>query len=88
MGLVYLLIGCSIVVATAGLVAASLGLKRATDFVLAVYVLAAVEVTAIALALSPSHLLTRRGLLLAAGGTLVALLHQLFSNSWCGNAQK
>lgn len=66
MGFLSLIFGCALVAVTAGLVATSLRLTRAFDFVLAVYVVGAAELTVVALALSPFHELTRAGLLVLA----------------------
>jgi hypothetical protein len=72
MGLVYLIVGLSMVAATAVLVAASLRLPRATDFLLTAYVVASAEMAVVALGLSPTSSLTRSGLLLASVGVLAA----------------
>ncbi len=71
MGLLSLTFGFAALIATAGLLAASLRLPGATDFLLAGYLIAAAEMIAVALALSPFDALTRPALLIACGALLV-----------------
>ena len=66
MGFLALILGCALVALTAALVAASLRLTRAVDFLLAFYVIGAAELALAALVVSPVHELTRAGLLVVA----------------------
>ena len=79
MGFLALILGCALVALTAALVAASLRLTRAVDFLLAFYVIGAAELALAALVVSPVHELTRAGLLVVAAVlfALAAVVWQL-----------
>ncbi len=81
MGFLALILGCALVALTAALVAASLRLARAVDFLLAFYVVGAAELAVVALVVSPIHELTRGGLLAVAAVlfALAAVVWQLRS---------
>jgi hypothetical protein len=68
----YVVLGFGMVIVTAVMVAASLGLRGAVDFFLATYLVAATEVIGVAILLSPFGALNRAGLLLASAGLLTA----------------
>jgi hypothetical protein len=74
MGFLSLILGSALVAGTAGFGAASLGLRRPTDVLLAAYVIGSAAVVVIALALSPFEWLTRAGLLAAAACVFLAVL--------------
>ena len=72
MGTVALIIGFALIAGAAWLVAASLRLRDAADFLLAVYLCATGGVILLVLALSPFGLVTRAGVLVASAGLVAA----------------
>jgi hypothetical protein len=71
LGTVYLILGVAAVAAAAWLLAASLALRSAVDFLLALYVLAAAEIVALALVLSLEDGYTRAWLFAGEAAVLV-----------------
>jgi hypothetical protein len=74
MDLTALIFGVALLVASGGLLAASLRLERLVDFLIAFYLVAFLEVVVVSLALSPARALTRPALLASLVGLLALAL--------------